>query len=61
LKVSEYIFVNCELDEILRQIEGAKFFTEVDLSQGYLQLTLSEESQYITAFSTPLIMGASPS
>ena len=57
-------------DEILRQMEGAKFFTEVDLSQGYLQLTLSEESRYITAFSTPddgphrftrLIMGASPS
>ena len=58
------------VDEILRQMEGAKFFTEVDLSQGYLQLTLSEESRYITAFSTPddgphrftrLIMGASPS
>ena len=27
--------------------------TEVDLSQGYLQLTLAEESRYITAFSTP--------
>jgi hypothetical protein len=58
------------VDEILRQMEGAKFFTEVDLSQCYLQLTLSEESRYITAFSTPddgphrftrLIMGASPS
>ena len=56
------------VDEILRQMEGAKFFTEVDLSQDYLQLTLSEESRYITAFSTPddgphqftrLIMGAS--
>ena len=33
------------VDEILRQIEGAKFFTEVDLSQGYLQLTISEESR----------------
>jgi hypothetical protein len=58
------------VDEILREMEGAKFFTEVDLSQGYLQLTLSEESRYITAFSTPddgphrftrLIMCASPS
>ena len=51
-------------------MEGAQFFTKVDLSQGYLQLTCSEESRYITAFSTPddgphqftcLIMGASPS
>ena len=51
-------------------MEAAKVFTEVDLSQGYLQLTLGEESRYITAFSTPedgphrfkrLIMGASPS
>ena len=58
------------VDEILRQMEGDKVFTEVDLSQGYLQLTLAEESRYITAFTTPdagphrfkrVIMGASPS
>ena len=58
------------VNEILQKMEGAKVFTEVDLSQGYLQLTLAEESRYITAFSTPedgphrfkrLIMGASPS
>ena len=58
------------VDEILHQMEGANVFTEVDLSQGYLQLTLAEESRYITAFTTPdegphrftrLIMGASPS
>ena len=57
------------VNEILQTMEGAKVFTEVDLSQGYLQLTLAEESRYITAFSTPedgphrfkrLIMGASP-
>ena len=51
-------------------MEGATIFSEVDLSQGYLQLTLAEESRYITAFPTPdngphrftrLIMGASPS
>ena len=41
------------VDEILRKMEGATIFTEVDLSQGYLQLTLAEESQYITAFPTP--------
>ena len=58
------------VDEILRKMEGATIFTEVDLSQGYLQLTSAEESRYITAFPTPedgphrftrLIMGASPS
>ena len=51
-------------------MEGATIFTEVDLSQGYLQVTLAEESRYITAFQTPddgphrftrLIMGACPS
>ena len=58
------------VNEILQQMEGATTFFEVDLSQGYLQLTLAEESPLITAFSTPddgphrfthLIMGASPS
>ncbi|CAB3985042.1 Transposon Tf2-9 poly, partial [Paramuricea clavata] len=58
------------VNEILQKMEGAKVFTEVDLSQGYLQLPLAEESRHITAFSTPedgphrftrLIMGASPS
>ena len=56
-------------NEILQKMEGAKLFSEVDLLQGYLQLTLAEESRYITVFSTPedgphrfkrLIMGASP-
>lgn len=58
------------VDEILHKMEGATIFTEVDLSQGYLQITLAEESRYITAFQTPddgpyqfrrLIMGACPS
>ncbi len=51
-------------------MEGATIFTEVDLSQGYLQISLAEESRSITAFQTPddgpyqfkrLIMGACPS
>ena len=51
-------------------MEGTTIFSEVDLSQGYLQVTLAEESHYITAFQTPddgphrfphLIMGACPS
>ena len=58
------------VNDILQKIEGAKVFTELDLSQGYLQVTMAEKSRHITAFSTPedgprrfirLIMGASPS
>ena len=57
------------VDEILRKMEGATIFTEVDLSQECLQVTLAEESWYITAFLIPeggshrftrVIMGASP-
>ena len=56
------------VDEILRKMEGVTIFTEVDLSQDYLQVTLTEESRYITAFLIPedgshrftrVIMGAS--
>ncbi len=58
------------VDDILQQMQGATVFTEVDLSQGYLQIPLAPESRYITAFPTPddgpyrfkrLIMGACPS
>jgi hypothetical protein len=58
------------VDDILHKMEGSEIFTEVDLSQVYLQITLAEESRHITAFPTPddgpyrfrlLIMGACPS
>ena len=58
------------VDDILHRMEGATIFTEVDLSQGYLQISLAKESRSITAFQTPddgpyqfkrLIMGACPS
>lgn len=39
--------------EILQKMEGATIFNEVDLSQGYLQLTRAQESRYITALRTP--------
>ena len=51
-------------------MQGATVFTELDLSQGYLQLSLAPESRFITAFPTPddgphqltrLVMGACPS
>jgi hypothetical protein len=41
------------IDDILHKMEGSNIFTEVDLSQGYLQITLAEESRHITAFPTP--------
>ena len=56
------------VDDILHKMEGSTTFTEVDLSQGYLQISLTKESRQITAFQTPdngpyqfkrLIMGAS--
>ena len=58
------------VDDILHKMEGSTIFTQVDLSQGYLQISLAKESRQITAFQTPdngpyqfkrLIMGASPS
>jgi hypothetical protein len=58
------------VDDILHKMEAATIFTELDLSQGYLQISLAEESRPMTAFQTPdngpyqfkcLIMGASPS
>ena len=58
------------VDDILHKMEGATVFTEVDLSQGYLQISLAQESRPITAFQTPddgpyqfkrLIMDACPS
>ena len=58
------------VDDILQKMEGATIFTEVDLSQAYLQISLAEESRPMTAFQTPddgpyqfkrLIVGASPS
>ena len=58
------------VNEILQKMQGATVFTELDLSQGCLQLSLAPESHFITAFPTPddgphqftrLVMGACPS
>ena len=34
------------------ELNGAKYFTKLDLSQAYHQLVLDEQSRYITTFST---------
>ena len=40
------------VNDISIEIYGAKYFTELDLSQAYHQLVLDEKSRYITTFST---------
>ena len=40
------------VDEIMVQLNGAKFFSKIDLSQAYHQLELHKDSRYITTFST---------
>lgn len=40
------------IDEIFAELNGAKFFSKIDLKEGYHQLTLDEKSRYITVFST---------
>lgn len=40
------------IDDILYDLNGAKFFTKIDLKAGYHQLELHPESRHITTFST---------
>ena len=40
------------IDDIRYQVNGAKFFSKIDLNKGYHQLELAAESRNITTFST---------
>ncbi len=40
------------VDEISQELNGAKFFSKLDLVQAYHQLELDENSRFITTFST---------
>jgi hypothetical protein len=40
------------IDEILAKMNNAKYFSKLDLNQAFHQITLAEESRYITTFST---------
>ena len=40
------------VDEIMVQLNGAKFFSKIDFSQAYHQIELHKNSRYITTFST---------
>lgn len=41
------------IDDTLDRLSGAKFFTKIDLTSGYYQVELDEESKEKTAFETP--------
>ena len=42
------------VDDILGRLAGKKYFFKLDLSRGFHQLRISDESQYLTAFICPL-------
>ena len=41
------------VNEVVTELNGAKFFTIVDAKKGYWHVPLNEESSYLTTFSTP--------
>ncbi|KAL8573663.1 hypothetical protein ACOMHN_007216 [Nucella lapillus] len=53
-KVDAEVIPNIE--DLFAQIssKGSKYFTRIDLSKGYWQIALNEESKEVTAFSTPV-------
>ena len=44
--------ITLTIEEIVSDLNGAVKFSKVDLSQGYHQLMLDEDSRYITTFTT---------
>ena len=40
------------VDDVLAQLEGDKYFSKIDLAKGYWQIPVEKESRHITAFST---------
>ena len=41
------------MEEVINRLSGHKYFTKIDLSKGYWQVELTEESKPLTAFETP--------
>ncbi|RUS90147.1 hypothetical protein EGW08_002114 [Elysia chlorotica] len=42
-----------EIDAIMSNLSGSKYFTKLDLTKGYWQVPLEEKTKPLTAFSTP--------
>ena len=42
------------VDDVSLDLNGAQYFSKLDLTQAYHQLELDSESRYITTFSTYL-------
>ncbi len=40
------------IEDLVVDLKGAKYFSKLDMNQGYHQLELAPESRYITTFST---------
>ena len=40
------------IEDLVVDLNGAKYFSKLDMNQGYHQLELAPESRYITTFST---------
>jgi hypothetical protein len=40
------------IEDLVVDLNGAKYLSKLDMNQGYLQLELAPESRYITTFST---------
>lgn len=41
------------IEEVINSLSGAKYFSHLDLSQGYYQCEITPEDRAITAFTTP--------
>lgn len=46
-------YVLPKVDDTLHALRGSKYFAKIDAKSGFFQLTLAEESRYITTFITP--------
>ncbi|KAK0135266.1 hypothetical protein N1851_028900 [Merluccius polli] len=42
------------MDDVIHELNGARFFSKLDLNKGYHQLELHPDSRYITTFTTHL-------
>ena len=45
------------IEDLLVELNEAKYFSIIDLNKGYHQLELAEGSRYLTAFATHNIRG----